>query len=317
MNNNNNDNTKKEYIRKFIHVHLIHVRSTRIEHIIQAVNDQSNIPTNTERSALFNHIGMWYPSPNPKNSARVSVKIYLLDTTGTDRLYICILSSYCANVESVESDCSATGGEIDVRTVFLLFFFPLSLFAFVPVFIRDFLRVELLGLFPVSHNSAIVAFIDEERVQRRNHAESVRRQIPFPRLQRLTWLISHTFRISRSFARPTINSYTLCTSVDSRNGERDKRKNPKRKQKRHWNFKINHFFVLCFLSASFPLCIYLFIFYYFVFFCICYKLKNLGGGLHAPTPSVKKQCWNVISWRGQPLLLPQNKKKKKRKGKEI
>ena len=123
MNNNNNDNTKKEYIRKFIHVHLIHVRSTRIEHIIQAVNDQSNIPTNTERSALFNHIGMWYPSPNPKNSARVSVKIYLLDTTGTDRLYICILSSYCANVKSVESDCSATGGEIDVRTVFLLFFF--------------------------------------------------------------------------------------------------------------------------------------------------------------------------------------------------
>jgi hypothetical protein len=130
MNNKNNNNTKKEYV-SFTHVHLIHVRSTRKGHIIQAVNDQSNISTNTERSALFNHIGMRYPSPNPEYSARVSlsVKIYLLYTTGTDRLYIYILSSYCANVERELGDWRG-----DRRTYcFSFVFFPfhyLRLFQF-------------------------------------------------------------------------------------------------------------------------------------------------------------------------------------------
>jgi len=202
----------------------------------------------------------------------------------------------------VESELADWRGDIRIRVTFyrahrsdsvgfVTFFFSLFLsprFFLLTIFLESILLVCFL-----SNNTAILAFIGEERVLGRKRA---RRQISFPRLWWYLIDIAHFWNIT--FVRPPCKPSLSTAQIPALGTDEMQHR------RKDWN-SINDSFYFSPFSFSVFFSIYL-------FRCICYNLKNLGGGSHAATPSVKKQCWNVISWRGQPKKRRRNLRRRGR-----
>lgn len=149
----------------------------------------------------------------------------------------------------------------------------------------------------------MLAFIDEETpIAESSHTKPT---MPFSRLLGGTWLISVLFFYNITFMHPPCSypaGRVLQMGTDKRQIE------IKRKKFNSINFSL--------LSTSSSLLFFLFWFFYFIFLFFCFyvyffnmnvTISRIWVRLICTTISIKKQSWNVISWRGQP------KKKKSKK----